>query len=210
MPASKKNVCDAYLTNLAKDMMLPYHYDLPQLYVNRTGLSTELAEMVECSRAPRSQVRLIVVLGRRQVGKTSVVLEQFKNEKNVYFHKEARAMQLGLDFGQACGSLHLHNGHIQRIIGEVYEKNRQNITVIFDVPHNAEDADVTRVHEDLKGMVYDDTSHRRPVLGLFILSNHYQVDAIASDKGRFELFGWATSRSRRRGSTWASCMPTAR
>ena len=185
MPASTENVCDAYLTSLAKDMMLPYHYDLPQPYVNRTVLSMELAKLVERSQAPRSQVRLIVVLGRRQVGKTSVVLEQFIKKTNVYYHEEARAMQLGSDRKQACGSLHLHKSHVQHIIGEVYERSRQNITVIFDIPHNAEDADVTRVYEDLKGMVYDD-ARRRPVLGIIILSNHYQVDAFPRDKGRFE------------------------
>ena len=185
IPASKENVCDAYLTSLAKDMMLPYHYDLPQPYVNRTGLSTELAKLVERSQAPRSQVRLIVVLGRRQVGKTSVVLEQFMKKTNVYYHAlEARAMQLGSDLDHACGSQHLSKGHMQRIVGKVYEKSRQNITVIFDIPHNAEDADVTRVYEDLKGMVYDD-ARRRPVLGIIILSNHYQVDAFPRDKGRF-------------------------
>ena len=185
IPASKENVCDAYLTSLAKDMMLPYHYDLPQPYVNRTVLSMELAKLVESSLAPRSQVRLIVVLGRRQVGKTSVVLEQFTKKTNVYYHAlEARAMQLGSDRKQACGSLHLHKSHVQHIIGEVYERSRQNITVIFDIPHNAEDADVTRVYEDLKGMVYDD-ARRRPVLGIIILSNHYQVDAFPRDKGRF-------------------------
>ena len=98
IPASKENVCDAYLTSLAKDMMLPYHYEFPNNYVNRTGLSTELAELVERSRAPRSEIRLIVVLGRRQVGKTSVVLEQFTKKTNVYYHAlEARAMQLGSD-----------------------------------------------------------------------------------------------------------------
>ena len=182
----EENVCDAYLTSLAKDMMLPYHYDLPQPYVNRTVLSMELAKLVERSQAPRSQVRLIVVLGRRQVGKTSVVLEQFTKKTNVYYHAlEARAMQLGSDRKQACGSLHLHKSHVQHIIGEVYERSRQNITVIFDIPHNAEDADVTRVYEDLKGMVYDD-ARRRPVLGIIILSNHYQVDAFPRDKGRFE------------------------
>ena len=74
---------------------------------------------------------------------------------------------------------------MQHIVGKVYEKSRQNITIIFDIPHNAEDADVTRVYEDLKGMVYDD-AHRRPVLGIIILSNHYQVDAFPRDKGRFE------------------------
>ena len=36
IPASKENVCDAYLTSLAKDMMLPYHYEFPNNYVNRT------------------------------------------------------------------------------------------------------------------------------------------------------------------------------
>ena len=180
----EENSCDAYLTSLAKDMMLPYHYEFPNNYVNRTGLSTELAELVERSRAPRSEVRLIVVLGRRQVGKTSVVLEQFIKKTNVYYHEEARAMQLGSDRKQACGSLHLHKSHVQHIIGEVYERSRQNITVIFDIPHNAEDADVTRVYEDLKGMVYDD-ARRRPVLGIIILSNHYQVDAFPRDKGRF-------------------------
>ena len=185
IPASKENVCDAYLTSLAKDMMLPYHYEFPNNYVNRTGLSTELAELVERSRAPRSEIRLIVVLGRRQVGKTSVVLEQFMKKTNVYYHKDARAMQLGSDLDHACGSQHLSNGHIQRIVGKVYEKSRQNITIIFDIPHNAEDADVTRVYEDLKGMVYDD-ARRRPVLGIIILSNHYQVDAFPRDKGRFE------------------------
>ena len=184
MPASTENVCDAYLTSLAKDMMLPYHYEFPNNYVNRTGLSTELAELVERSRAPRSEIRLIVVLGRRQVGKTSVVLEQFIKKTNVYYHEEARAMQLGSDRKQACGSQHLHKSHVQHIIGEVYERSRQNITVIFDIPHNAEDADVTRVYEDLKGMVYDD-ARRRPVLGIIILSNHYQVDAFPRDKGRF-------------------------
>ena len=183
-PASKENVCDAYLTSLADNMMLPYHYDLPQPYVNRTGLSTELAELVEHSQAPRSQVRLIVVLGRRQVGKTSVVLEQFMKKTNVYYHRDARAMQLGSDLDHACGSQHLSNGHMQRIVSEVYEKSRQNMTIIFDIPHNAEDADVTRVYEDLKGMVYDD-ARRRPVLGVIILSNHYQVDAFPRDKGRF-------------------------
>ena len=186
IPASKENVCDAYLTSLAKDMMLPYHYEFPNNYVNRTGLSTELAELVERSRAPRSEVRLIVVLGRRQVGKTSVVLEQFTKKTNVYYHAlEARAMQLGSDLDHACGSQHLSKGHMQRIVGKVYERSRQNITVIFDIPHNAEDADVTRVYEDLKGMVYDD-ARRRPVLGIIILSNHYQVDAFPRDKGRFE------------------------
>ena len=165
--------------------MLPYHYDLPQPYVNRTVLSMELAKLVERSQAPRSQVRLIVVLGRRQVGKTSVVLEQFMKKTNVYYHAlEARAMQLGSDLDHACGSQHLSKGHMQRIVGKVYEKSRQNITVIFDIPHNAEDADVTRVYEDLKGMVYDD-ARRRPVLGVIILSNHYQVDAFPRDKGRF-------------------------
>ena len=181
----KKNPCDAYLTSLAKDMMLPYHYELPKNYVNRTGLSTELAKLVERSRGPHSEVRLIVVLGRRQVGKTSVVLEHFSNEKNVCYLEEARAMQLGSDLDHACGSQHLSKGHIQRIVGKVYEKSRQNITVIFDIPRNAEDADVTRVYEDLKGMVYDD-AHRRPVLGVIILSNHYHVDAFPRDKGRFE------------------------
>ena len=181
----EENSCDAYLTSLAKDMMLPYHYDLPQPYVNRTVLSMELAKLVESSLAPRSQVRLIVVLGRRQVGKTSVVLEQFIKKTNVYYHEEARAMQLGSDLDHACGSQHLSKGHMQRIVGKVYEKSRQNITVIFDIPHNAEDADVTRVYEDLKGMVYDD-ARRRPVLGIIILSNHYQVDAFPRDKGRFE------------------------
>ena len=180
----EENVCDAYLTSLAKDMMLPYHYDLPQPYVNRTVLSMELAKLVERSLAPRSQVRLIVVLGRRQVGKTSVVLEQFIKKTNVYYHKDARAMQLGSDLDHACGSQHLSSGHMQRIVGKVYERSRQNITVIFDIPHNAEDADVTRVYEDLKGMVYDD-ARRRPVLGIIILSNHYQVDAFPRDKGRF-------------------------
>ena len=34
-------------------------------------------------------------------------------------------------------------------------------------------------------MVYDD-ARRRPVLGIIILSNHYQVDAFPRDKGRFE------------------------
>ena len=185
IPASKENVCDAYLTSLAKDMMLPYHYDLPQPYVNRTVLSMELAKLVEHSQAPRSQVRLIVVLGRRQVGKTSVVLEQFMKKTNVYYHEEARAMQLGSDRKQACGQKHLGKQELQLIVSEVYEKSRQNITVIFDIPHNAEDADVTRVYEDLKGMVYDD-ARRRPVLGIIILSNHYQVDAFPRDKGRFE------------------------
>ena len=180
---ARRTSCDAYLTSLAKDMMLPYHYEFPNNYVNRTGLSTELAELVERSRAPRSEVRLIVVLGRRQVGKTSVVLEQFTKKTNVYYHAlEARA--LGSDLDHACGSQHLSKGHIQRIVGKVYEKSRQNITVIFDIPHNAEDADVTRVYEDLKGMVYDD-ARRRPVLGIIILSNHYQVDAFPRDKGRF-------------------------
>ena len=127
-----------------------------------------------------------MVLGRRQVGKTSVVREQFMKKTNVYYHAlEARAMQLGSDLDHACGSQHLSKGHIQRIVGKVYEKSRQNITIIFDIPHNAEDADVTRVYEDLKGMVYDD-AHRRPVLGVIILSNHYQVDAFPRDKGRFE------------------------
>ena len=185
IPASKENVCDAYLTSLAKDMMLPYHYEFPNNYVNRTGLSTELAELVERSRAPRSEIRLIVVLGRRQVGKTSVVLEQFMKKTNVYYHAlEARAMQLGSDRKQACGSQAPQQTGLQLIVGEVYEKSRQNITVIFDIPHNAEDADVTRVYEDLKGMVYDD-ARRRPVLGIIILSNHYQVDAFPRDKGRF-------------------------
>ena len=161
-----------------RHMMLPCHYDLPQPYVNRTVLSMELAELVEHSQA-RSQVRLIVVLGRRQVGKTSVVLEHFSNEKNVYYYRDARAMQLGLDVDHACSSQHLSNGHIQRIVSKVYEKSRQ-----IDIPRNAEDADVTRVYEDLKGMVYDD-AHRRPVLGVIILSNHYQVDAFPRDKGRF-------------------------
>ena len=185
IPASKENVCDAYLTSLAKDMMLPYHYEFPNNYVNRTGLSTELAELVERSRAPRSEIRLIVVLGRRQVGKTSVVLEQFMKKTNVYYHAlEARAMQLGSDRKQACGQKHLGKQELQLIVSEVYEKSRQNITVIFDIPHNAEDADVTRVYEDLKGMVYDD-ARRRPVLGIIILSNHYQVDAFPRDKGRF-------------------------
>ena len=78
----------------------------------------------------------------------------FNNENNVYYHEEARAMQLGLDLDHACGSQHLHKGHIQRIVGKVHEKSRQNVTVIFDIPHNAEDADVTRVYEDLKGMLY--------------------------------------------------------
>ena len=186
IPASKENVCDAYLTSLAKDMMLPYHYEFPNNYVNRTGLSTELAELVERSRAPRSEIRLIVVLGRRQVGKTSVVLEQFMKKTNVYYHAlEARAMQLGSDRKQACGQKHLGKQELQLIVSEVYERSRQNITVIFDIPHNAEDADVTRVYEDLKGMVYDD-ARRRPVLGIIILSNHYQVDAFPRDKGRFE------------------------
>ena len=75
-----------------------------------------------------------------------MVLEQSKNEKNVYFHAlEARAMQSGLDLGQACGPGHLRKGHVQHIISEVCVKNRQNITVIFDIPNNAEDADVPRV-----------------------------------------------------------------
>ena len=185
IPIVKENVCDAYLTSLAKDMMLPYHYEFPNNYVNRTGLSTELAELVERSRAPRSEIRLIVVLGRRQVGKTSVVLEQFMKKTNVYYHAlEARAMQLGSDRKQACGQKHLGKQELQLIVSEVYERSRQNITVIFDIPHNAEDADVTRVYEDLKGMVYDD-ARRRPVLGIIILSNHYQVDAFPRDKGRF-------------------------
>ena len=185
IPTSKENSCDAYLTSLADNMMLPYHYEFPKNYVSRTGLSMELAELVERSRAPRSEIRLIVVLGRRQVGKTSVVREQFMKKTNVYYHAlEARAMQLGSDLDHACGSQHLSKGHIQRIVSEVYEKSRQNITIIFDIPHNAEDADVTRVYEDLKGMVYDD-AHRRPVLGVTILSNHYQVDAFPRDKGRF-------------------------
>eukprot|EP00439_Symbiodinium_sp_Y106_P077188 s1721_g16.t1 len=145
----------------------------------------ELAELVERSRAPRSEIRLIVVLGRRQVGKTSVVLEHFMKKTNVYCHEEARAMQLGSDRKQACGQKHLGKQELQHIVGKVYEKSRQNITIIFDIPHNAEDADVTRVYEDLKGMVYDDTTHRRPVLGIIILSNHYQVDAFPRDKGRF-------------------------
>ena len=185
MPASKENVCDAYLTSLAKDMMLPYHYEFPKNYVSRTGLSMELAELVERSRAPRSEIRLIVVLGRRQVGKTSVIREHFMKKTNVYYHEEARAMQLGSDRKQACGQKHLGKQELQHIVGKVYEKSRQNITIIFDIPHNAEDADVTRVYEDLKGMVYDD-AHRRPVLGVIILSNHYQVDAFPRDKGRFE------------------------
>ena len=186
IPTSKENSCDAYLTSLADNMMLPYHYDLPQPYVNRTVLSMELAKLVEHSQAPRSQVRLIVVLGRFQVGKTNVVREQFMKKTNVYYHAlEARAVQLGSDLDHLCGSQHLSKGHIQRIVGKVYEKSRQNITIIFDIPHNAEDADVTRVYEDLKGMVYDD-AHRRPVLGVIILSNHYQVDAFPRDKGRFE------------------------
>ena len=185
IPTSKENPCDAYLTSLAKDMMLPYHYEFPKNYVSRTGLSMELAELVERSRAPRSEIRLIVVLGRRQVGKTSVVREQFMKKTNVYYHAlEARAMQLGSDRKQACGQKHLGKQELQRIVSEVYEKSRQNITIIFDIPHNAEDADVTRVYEDLKGMVYDD-AHRRPVLGVIILSNHYQVDAFPRDKGRF-------------------------
>ena len=183
IPASKENSCDA--TSLAKDMMLPYHYEFPKNYVSRTGLSMELAELVERSRAPRSEIRLIVVLGRRQVGKTSVVLEHFMKKTNVYCHEEARAMQLGSDRKQACGQKHLGKQELQHIVGKVYEKSRQNITIIFDIPHNAEDADVTRVYEDLKGMVYDDTTHRRPVLGIIILSNHYQVDAFPRDKGRF-------------------------
>ena len=125
--ASKENVCDAYLTSLADNMMLPYHYQFPKNYVSRTGLSMELAELVERSRAPRSEIRLIVVLGRRQVGKTSVVREQFMKKTNVYYHAlEARAMQLGLDLDHACGSQHLSKGHIQRIVSEVYEKSRQN------------------------------------------------------------------------------------
>ncbi|CAE6959977.1 unnamed protein product [Symbiodinium sp. CCMP2592] len=97
IPASKENACDDYLTSLAKDMMLPYVYDLPQPYVNRTLLSMELAEM-------------------------------------------------------AGGRKHLGKQEVQHIVGKVYE-----------------DADVTRVYEDLKGMVYDDT-----------------VDAFPRDKGRFE------------------------
>ena len=79
----------------------------------------------------------------------------------MYYHRDARAMQLGSDIDHACGSQHLSNGHIQRIVGKVYEKSRQNITVIFDIPRNAEDADVTRVYEDLKSMVYDDAHRRR-------------------------------------------------
>ena len=55
IPASTENVCDAYLTSLAKDMMLPYHYDLPQPYVNRTVLSMELAKLVERSRPPAAR-----------------------------------------------------------------------------------------------------------------------------------------------------------
>ena len=58
MPTIKENSCDAYLTSLSDNMMLPYHYELPQPYVNCTGLSTELAKLVEHSQAPRSQVRL--------------------------------------------------------------------------------------------------------------------------------------------------------
>ena len=136
-------------------MMLPYHFELPKNYVSRTGLSMELAEMVERSRAPFSEVRLIVVLGRRQVGKTSVVLEQFMSKTKVYYHAlEARAMQLGSNRKQAPAQKHLGKQEVQRIISEVYEKSRQNMTVIFDIPHNAEDADVTRVYEDLKGMLY--------------------------------------------------------
>ncbi|CAE7655314.1 pth [Symbiodinium microadriaticum] len=95
-------------------------------------------------------VRLLVVLGRRQLGKTSMVLEQSKNEKNVYFHAlEARAMQSGLDLGQACGPGHLRKGHVQHIISEVCVKNRQNITVIFDIPNNAEAREVVcTLHAD--------------------------------------------------------------
>eukprot|EP00439_Symbiodinium_sp_Y106_P002553 s15593_g1.t1 len=93
-------------------------------------------------------------------------------------------MQLGSDRKQACGQKHLGKQELQRIVSEVYEKSRQNITIIFDIPHNAEDADVTRVYEDLKGMVYDD-AYRRPVPGVIILSNYYQVDAFPRDKGRF-------------------------
>ena len=85
-------------------------------------------------RQPHGFIRLIVVPGRRQVGKTSVVLEHFNNENNVYYHEEARAMQLGLDLDHTCGSQHLHKGHIQRIVGKVHEKSRQNVTVIFDIP----------------------------------------------------------------------------
>ena len=132
IPASKENVCDAYLTSLAKDMMLPYHYEFPNNYVNRTGLSTELAELVERSRAPRSEVRLIVVLGRRQVGKTSVVLEQFIKKTNVYYHAlEARAMQLGSDRKQACGSLHLqqkpHSAHRRQGLREESAEHHRHL-----------------------------------------------------------------------------------
>ena len=77
------------------------------------------------------------------------------SKTKVYYHAlEARAMQLGSNRKQAPAQKHLGKQEVQRIISEVYEKSRQNMTVIFDIPHNAEDADVTRVYEDLKGMLY--------------------------------------------------------
>ena len=116
------NPCDAFLTSLANKMMLPYHHEFPTNYVNRTGLSTELAEIVERSRAP-SEIRLIVGLGRRQVGKASVVLEQFTRPTcTTIVCSEAHAMQLGLDLDHVCGSQHAHKGHMQRIISQVYEE----------------------------------------------------------------------------------------
>ena len=57
----------------------------------------------------------------------------------MYYHEDARAMQ--------------------SVRGKVYEKSRQNMTIIFDIPRNdVQDADVTQVYEDLKGMVYDDAT----------------------------------------------------
>nr|ABI14260.1 ATPase-like protein [Pfiesteria piscicida] len=181
------NPCDVHLTNLANNMMEPFHHELPPIHVNRTVLFTELSEMVERSRHPHSQVRMIVVLGRRQVGKTSIVRERFMNEKNVYYHDcSARNMHLGEDRDRACGNQYLSKVHVQSIIHDVYKKTSQNITLIFDIPHNAENSDVTRVYEDMKSMVYDDAAVRAPVLGVIILSNHYQIDAFPRDSGRFE------------------------
>ena len=94
------------------------------------------------------------------------------------------------------GQKHLGKQEVQRIISEVSERSRQN---------KRRDADVTRVYEDLKGMVYDDTSRRRPVLGVIILSNHYQIDAFPQkNMSVSKRSGSATSKSRRRPSTSAS------
>ena len=45
-------------------------------------------------------------------------------------------MQLDSDRKQARGQ-NLGKQELQRIVSEVYEKSRQNITIIFDVPHES-------------------------------------------------------------------------